>query len=78
MSSRSSWVKVTFLVADQLLDLLCEFARLTNQPQDQVHELVWGALVAGRAHRGTLVFGTLHGANRSGVRSSSDPDVTPR
>lgn len=41
--------EVTVLVAHQLLDLLRDFARLANQTEDQVHELIRGVFVAGCA-----------------------------
>lgn len=54
--------EVTVLVADQFLDLLGNFARLTHQTEDQVYELVRGTLVARRTQRGTLVVVAFHGA----------------
>jgi hypothetical protein len=52
--------EVAVLVTDQLLDLLGDFTRLTNQTENQVHELVRGIRRAGSAQRGALVVVAFH------------------
>lgn len=53
--------EVAVVVTHQLLDLLGDFACLTDQAEDQVHELVGRVLVPGSAQRCTLVVVAIHG-----------------
>ena len=61
MSSRSKLGEVAVLVADQLLDLLGDFARFADQTENQVHELV-GACLSRAVQRGALIVVAFHSA----------------